>query len=275
MRDVDKITELTEALERERQARIEAETDVQAAKASQYEFITLVTHELRVPMTSIKGYTDLLMKGLMGPVNEAQINFLNVIRSNVERMSRMVSDLSDINKIAEQRLKLNLSAIPFKPVLENVIQNYEDILAQKNQTLTQQLPEVLPNIYADRTRFYQTLDNLINNATKYTPEGGCIVISAKYACEDDDYLDITVQDNGIGILTGEQNRVFEKFFRASDEETRQTPGNGLALHLSKILTEMQGGRIWFESQRGQGTTFHLRMPAAADTTSLSMETVEK
>lgn len=268
MQDADKITELTEALERERQARIEAENAAKAIKSSQYEFITLVTHELRVPMTSIKGYTDLLMKGLMGPVNEAQINFLNVIRSNVERMSRMVSDLSDINKIEEQRLKLNLAAIPLKPILEEIIQDYEDALVQKNQTLTQQLPETLPNICADRARLVQILDNLISNATKYTPTGGCIVVSAKYVAEGDDYVDITVQDNGIGILANEQNRVFEKFFRASDEETRQTPGNGLALHLSKILIEMQGGRIWFESQRGQGATFHLRMPVAVDTANM-------
>jgi len=265
MQDADKITELTEALEREQQARIAAENAARTAQTSQYEFITLVTHEFRVPMTSIKGYTYLLIKGLMGPVNEAQINFLNVIRSNVERMSRMVSDLSDINKIAEQRIKLSLVALPLKPVLEEVVQNYEDAVAQKNQTLTRQLPETLPNICADRTRLIQILDNLISNATKYTPAGGCIVVSAKYASEDGDYMDITVQDNGIGILANEQNRVFEKFFRASDEETRQTPGNGLALHLSKILTEMQGGRIWFESQRGQGTTFHLRLPAAVDT----------
>ncbi|MBN2007433.1 MAG: HAMP domain-containing histidine kinase [Anaerolineae bacterium] len=275
MQDADKITELTEALERERQARIEAEHTTQAVKTSQYEFITLVTHELRVPMTSIKGYTDLLIKGLMGPVNEAQINFLNVIRSNVERMSRMVSDLSDINKIAEERLKLSLAAIQLKPILEDITQTYEDNIAQKNLTLTIQLPETLPNVCADRARLAQILDNLICNAIKYTPEGGCIVVSAKYISEDGDYVDITVRDNGIGILAAEQNRVFEKFFRASDEETRQTPGNGLALHLSKILTEMQGGHIWFESQRGQGTTFHLRMPLDTDATALSMETVDR
>ena len=121
MQDTENIKELSEALERERKARLEAEAAIAASETARQEFVSLVAHELRVPMTSIKGYTDLLLKGIMGPVNEAQTNFLEVIRSNVERMSRMVSDLSDINKIEGERLELDFMTIPLTEVMDEAI----------------------------------------------------------------------------------------------------------------------------------------------------------
>lgn len=255
----EKVHELTESLETERRARQTAEAATEAAEQARQEFVSLVTHELRVPMTSIKGYTDLLLKGIMGPINDPQKNFLNVIRTNVERMSRMVADLSDINRLEGERLPLNLTAVSLADVVKEAVQAHAHAIEGKAQTVTTTLPDNLPPAYGDRTRLIQVLSNVVGNATQYTPESGVIEITAEALPQAE--IHVMVQDNGIGILESEQSRVFEKFFRASDEETRQTPGNGLALHLSRQLMELHNGRIWFESKRGAGTTFHIVLPA--------------
>ncbi len=261
-----KIEALSQALERERQTRerleaelAEARAAAEAAEQARQEFISLVTHELRVPMTSIKGYSDLLLKGVMGPLTDMQRTYMGVIRINVERMARMVSDLSDINKIEGHRLKLEIDAVPIAEAVEAALRPYRARIEEKNQTLTVNVPDTLPPVRANRERLVQIVGNLVSNAHNYTPEGGQITITAS---TEGNTVHLAVQDNGIGILEEEQPRVFEKFFRASDEETRQIPGNGLALHVTKLLVELQGGRIWFESRRGEGSTFHITLPTA-------------
>jgi len=206
-----------------------------------------------------------LLKGIMGPVNEAQNNFLNVIRSNVERMSRMVSDLSDINKIEGDRLQLTLADVSLQAMLDEAVAAHRAEIEQKEQTLQIEVSADLPPIHCDRNRIVQVLDNIISNATKYTPQGGAIIITADEAPDEGNYIRIAVQDNGIGILENEQSQIFEQFFRASDEETRQTPGNGLALHLSKLLVALHQGRIEFESTRGKGAVFYVILPVRSET----------
>jgi signal transduction histidine kinase len=256
----DEISALTEALAHERQARQEAEAALAEAQHARQQFVSLVTHELRVPMTSIKGYTDLLLKGIMGPVSDAQRNFLQTIRANVERMSRMVADLSDINKLEAHALKFSPSAVDLNVALDEALHNMANAIEEKRQILVREIPETLPPLWCDRARLIQVLANLFSNAHLYTPEGGVIAVAAEQVTSDPKGVRVAVRDNGIGILPEEQNRIFEAFFRASDEETRQISGNGLALHLSKLLVEQQDGRIWFESKRGTGSTFTIQFP---------------
>lgn len=255
----DEMSALQAALAQERQARQEAEAALAEAQHARQQFVSLVTHELRVPMTSIKGYTDLLLKGIVGPLNEAQTNFLQTVRSNVERMARMVADLGDINKLDGQTLTFTPTTIALDVALNEALRPLESAIAQKGQTVTRAIPDGLPALWCDHDRLVQVLGNLLSNAHLYTPEGGVIAISAELAA-DAPAVRIDVRDNGIGILPEEQHRIFEMFFRASDEATRQVPGNGLALHLSKRLVEQQGGQLWFESQHGAGATFILQLP---------------
>jgi signal transduction histidine kinase len=257
---VDQISALTEALAREQQARQEAETALAEAQRARQQFVSLVTHELRVPMTSIKGYTDLLLKGIVGSLNEAQTNFLQTVRSNVERMARMVADLGDINKLEGQDLKFTPTAVTLNAALNEALRSLENAIAQKGQTVTRAIPDGLPALWCDHDRLVQVLGNLLNNAHLYTQEGGVITITAE-SVSNAPTVRVAVRDNGIGILPEEQHHVFEMFFRASDEETRQVPGNGLALHLSRRLVEQQGGQLWFESQRGAGSTFTFQFPS--------------
>ncbi len=242
--------------------------EVQAANLAKSDFVSFVAHELKNPMTSIKGYTELLAAGAVGAINENQANFLQTIRSNVERMSTLVSDLNDNSKIEAGRLRLEFKAVDVPDVIDEVIRSTHRQIEEKKQTVEVKLPPKLPAVWADRTRLGQVLTNLLSNAHKYTPEEGHIVIGAE---ESDNQWDpqgaarvvhIWVRDNGIGISVEDQKKIFNKFFRSEDQKAREAPGTGLGLNITKSLVEMQGGRIWFESVFREGTTFHFTIPVA-------------
>jgi two-component system sensor histidine kinase VicK len=257
-----RIQELSSALEQERKARLQAEAELAAVRQSQQEFISLVTHELRIPMTAIQGYTDLLIKAIMGPVNATQLNFLKTIRANVERMSRLVADLSDINKINGNQLQLKPQPVDLYLLMDELVDEFIAITSDKALSIETEFAESLAPVWCDPDRLQQILSNLLRNAVQYTPAGGKITMQAGVDPENPQNIQIQVSDSGIGIPEDQQDHVFEMFFRSADEETRQTSGNGLALHLSKLLLEMQDGSINFVSTRGKGSTFTMTLPFA-------------
>lgn len=242
--------------------------EVQAANLAKSDFVSFVAHELKNPMTSIKGYTELLAAGAVGPINENQANFLQTIRSNVERMSTLVSDLNDNSKIEAGRLRLDFKAVDVLDVIDEVVRSTRRQIEEKRQNIILKVAENLPLVWADRTRLGQILTNLLSNAHKYTPEEGKIVVGAEEADNQWDpqgaakVVHIWVQDNGIGISVEDQKKIFNKFFRSEDQKAREAPGTGLGLNITKSLVEMQGGRIWFESVYREGTTFHVTIPVA-------------
>jgi signal transduction histidine kinase len=242
--------------------------EVQAANLAKSEFVSFVAHELKNPMTSIKGYTELLAAGAVGQINEMQTNFLGTIRSNVERMSTLVSDLNDNSKIEAGRLRLEFKAVDLKDVVDEVSRSSNRQVEDKKQTLEVKLPADLPRVWADPTRLAQILTNLVNNAHKYTPEAGQITIGAEQHVNQWDpagapeVVHIWVRDNGIGISLEDQKKIFQKFFRSEDQKAREAPGTGLGLNITRSLIEMQGGQVWFESEFRQGTTFHFTVPVA-------------
>jgi signal transduction histidine kinase len=242
--------------------------EVQRANIAKSDFVSFVAHELKNPMTSIKGYTELLAAGSVGQVNEMQANFLNTIRANVERMSVLVSDLNDNAKIEAGRLRLDYRSIPVSTVVDDVVRSTRRQIEDKKQMVDLNLPNQLPNIWADPIRIGQVLVNLVSNAHKYTPEGGKVVIGANATNNQWDpegakeVVHLWVKDNGIGISIEDQTKIFQKFFRSDDSKAREAPGTGLGLNITKSLIEMQGGRIWFESEYREGTTFHFTVPVA-------------
>jgi signal transduction histidine kinase len=239
-----------------------------AANQAKTEFISVVSHELRSPMTAIQGYTDLLMTGMVGPVNEQQSGFLQTVRSNVERMARLVSDLSETARIEAGRLHLDCGAVHLPEVVADVVHSNQRQVTEKEQTLVVNVPDDLPTVWGDRMRLAQVMTNLVSNANKYTPSGGLITIQAEQTKDrwngrsDRDVILVTIKDNGLGISQEDQMQIFQKFFRASDQKAREAPGTGLGLNITKNLIEMQGGVIWFESAFRQGTTFYFTIPLA-------------
>ena len=239
---------------------------VQSANIAKSEFVSFVSHELKNPMTSIKGYTELLAAGAVGPINEAQGNFLSTIRSNVERMATLVSDLADVSRIEAGRLKLDFKALSLKEIIDEITRSMRRQIEEKSQQLNIDLTEDIPMVWADRTRLTQILTNLVSNAAKYTPAEGQMMVAAEVSPNQWDPLGapkvvhIWVKDTGIGINEVDQTKIFQKFFRSEDPKTREAPGTGLGLNITKSLVEMQGGKIWFESEFRKGTTFHFTVP---------------
>ncbi len=242
--------------------------EVQRANLAKSEFVSIVAHELKNPMTSIKGYAELLAAGTVGTINEMQANFLSTIRANVQRMSALVSDLNDNAKIEAGQLRLDFKPVNVDDVVDEVIRSTKRQVDDKKQVIELHVPQQLPNLWADQTRVGQVLTNLVSNAHKYTPEGGIILLGAEVASNQWDpagakeVVHLWVKDNGIGISIEDQAKIFSKFFRSDDSKAREAPGTGLGLNITKSLVEMQGGRIWFDSEFRHGTTFHFTVPIA-------------
>ena len=242
--------------------------EVQRANLAKSDFVSFVAHELKNPMTSIKGYTELLAGGAVGQINEMQTNFLHTIKSNVERMSTLVSDLNDNAKIEAGRLRFEYKATSAADLVDEVVRTMKRQIDDRKQTLEILIPEKLPPMWADRIRVGQVLTNLLSNAYKYTPESGVLQVGVEETENlwDSDgaprVIHLWVKDNGIGLTVEDQQKMFQKFFRSDDPKAREAPGTGLGLNITKSLVEMQGGRIWFESEYRVGTTFHFTVPVA-------------
>ena len=251
---VEAVAELTHVLSKEQEA---FKQDSQNAHQAKNKFVSVVTHELRVPMTSIKGYTDLMRQGAIGSVNEQQLNFLNVIRNNVERMSALIADLADMSHIETGRLKLSPTPFPVKDQIEETLLPWEPKIQEKGLTLEMDIPGSLGMVNSDPGRFKQILGNLVSNALRYTASGGKITIRAR---QENRFLHLEVMDTGIGIGTEDQSKLFTPFFRSDHEAVREHPGWGLALQVSKLLVEAMGGQIGVTSELGQGSTFWFSLP---------------
>ena len=258
---------LREVTERKRveQALREAKEAAERSDRAKSEFMSVASHEMRTPITSIKGYTDLLSKETVGPINDMQTEFLDTIRTNADRIALLISDLSDMARIESGRLRLEIDRVDVADVVRDAVEGLRAQIEAKDQTLSVTVPDDLPPAQADYERSVQVLSNLIGNAHKFTPPGGHLVVRARRweGEETGQRVLLAVEDDGIGIQPEEQERVFEKFYRSEDREASDLPGSGLGLSIAANLVEMQGGEIWLESRFREGTTVRFTLPSAA------------
>lgn len=233
--------------------------EVNRANLAKSEFVSVMTHELRIPMTSIRGYAD--MMGMMGELSEQQTKFLEIIKNNVTRMSHQVSDLSDIARIESGRLLMELEDnVNLKACLEQVLNAVQAEIDERGHEVVVNIPEELPDVHADPQRVIQILTNLISNAYKYTPNGGAVTIAA--GMDGDDAVWCEVSDTGVGMTAEDIAMLFTKFWRGDDQHVRQQPGTGLGLAIAKNLTEMQKGIMSVHSEKEVGTTFRFTLPVS-------------
>lgn len=234
----------------------------QVANQAKTEFMSVASHELKIPMTSIKGYAKLLTLGTGGELTEQQQKFLDIISANVDRMDRLVADLLDVSRIEAGRLRLEMGPVDLREVIDTVIQSVKAQIEAKQLTLQLKVPATLPLVWGDRGRLIQVLTNLVSNAYKYTPNDGqiYILVDGQTDSSRPDCLTISVRDTGVGISSEDQKQLFTKFFRADDPRVRDVPGTGLGLSITKSLVEMHSGEIWFQSEPGRGTTFTFTLP---------------
>lgn len=231
---------------------------LQEAQEEKSTFVSHVSHELRLPMTSIKGYTDLMLKGLTGELNEQQTQFMSVIQRNLLRMNALVSGLADLDRFENGRLHLNPEETSLQQLIEKVVDQYRQRIADKEQTISLEFPIPLPLLNLDANRVEQVIQSLLDNAHNYTPAGGNIQITVDTLANE--AVQIVMQDSGIGIGEAQLPYIFEPFFRADDTEVRAQHGWGLNLTIAKNLVEAMGGTVGVSSTKGEGSTFRVILP---------------
>ena len=231
---------------------------VEAEKAKS-EFVSTVSHELRTPMTSIKGYADLLMMGAVGALTNKQQDFLSIIKDNADRMTALVNELLDISRIESGQVEILPTVSNVGEIVSRVTAMMRTRAQEKELNLQLDIPPDLPNVSADADRVTQILTNLVANACQYTPTGGEITVLAR-ACGEK--VHVTVRDTGIGIAPEDQDKVFDRFFRADTPLVQEISGTGLGLAIVKSLVEMHGEQIWVESELGKGSSFTFTLAIA-------------
>jgi signal transduction histidine kinase len=227
---------------------------VQAANRAKSEFVSLVAHELRVPMTSISGYADLLP--VVGPVNDQQGKFLETIKNNVHRMIVLVNDLNDISRIESGQLFIELGEVDLKTVFAEAKDGVMRQIEERGHHLVEHIDPNLPAVYGDHSRVVQVLVNLLSNAYKYTPRGGTITLAAQ---RDGERVSVSVADSGVGMTPEQLRNVGTKFWRADNDHVINQPGTGLGLAITQNLITLMGGTLDVQSTPGQGSTFTVRL----------------
>ena len=265
-RAYQQLEHLAQSLEQRVQHRtqllLEANRRLQELDKLKSDFVSTVSHELRTPMTSIKGYVDNILDGLTGALTERQSYYLNRVKSNVERLTRMINELLDLSRIEAGKVDLNLGNVRMREFVSEVVEGFQGMAQQKGVTLRAQQPEDLPVIRCDHDKLHQVLTNLIQNAIKFTPTGGEVRVESQV--RDDGFLTIGVIDTGCGIPPHELDKVFEKFYRG-ESGSPDDPRWGLGLAIAKSLVKLHGGQIWAESTPGQGSRFYFTVPIAPPT----------
>lgn len=223
------------------------------------EFISTVSHELKTPLTSIGGFTRLLAQGDAGPVNDTQKEFLGIVETNVKRLTELISDLLDMERMQSGRIPLTRERIDLRGILEECRNMFRILAAEKGLELTVNVPDREIAVRGDRARLLQVFTNLFSNAVKYTEKGSVDITVELQSFA----VVVKVKDSGIGIPEAEQGRLFEKFYRASSARSSAEGGTGLGLVIVKSLVEAHGGRISLSSRPGEGTVMTVILPLDA------------
>jgi len=217
------------------------------------QFISAVTHELRTPLVSIKGYVDYVLAEDPKATLESVKTSIEVVKRNTDRLLELTNDLLDVQRMESGKLELKIQNVNFRDLIKECVEEIQPLIRQKNQHLHLEIPAGPLTIQGDHLRLSQVMMNLLNNATKFTPTGGDITVRAEEEIETGD-LRISVKDTGIGINKSDIARVFEPF--AAIEKATYYKGTGLGLSLTKKLVEAHGGTISaFSPGKGLGTTF--------------------
>ncbi len=250
------------------------------------EFISIVSHELRTPLTAIKNAMDIILSGKAGDMTENIEKFVSMGKRNAIRLSGIINDLLDISKIEAGKMDFKFELIHVEPVIEYVKTNLSEVAKEKNLTIKYVPSGENVEVYADSNRLEQVLTNLVSNAIKFTPDAGEIEITSKVVnarelqydnCFEEDikklqgnYLQVCVEDHGIGIERKDLNHVFDKFAQIENSLSRKVGGSGLGLPIARQLMEAHNGAIWCDSEINKGSRFYFVIPIANDKSNFTM-----
>jgi signal transduction histidine kinase len=220
------------------------------------EFTSMISHEMRTPLTAIREGISLLLEGMAGEINGDQREFLDLARTNVERLGRLIDDVLDFQKLEAGLMKFVFEPHDLNEIVYEVFRTMETVAREKHIALTVELDHELPKVECDRDRITQVLDNLVHNALKFTTAGEIKMVVSHNEVE----VTVAVKDTGVGIKEEDITKLFKKFSQLGEGIKRKTGGTGLGLVISKEIVEIHGGRIWVESEFGKGSTFAFTLP---------------
>jgi signal transduction histidine kinase len=236
---------------------IQKELDGMIHKAAS--FNSMMVHEIRKPMTSIRGYADMLAKpGMIGPLNEMQQNFIDTIRANVIRMEGLVSDISDLSKLSYNRIRLDNKMTTFGQIMMEVQKVTEPLSKEFDPTtVTLEVPQGLPILTVDAVQLSKVIINLMRNALQYTPKGGAVTLKAERL--ENNMLKVSVADNGVGMKPEEVARLGEPFFRGDNELVLNSRGYGMGIPVALGFLDLMGSKLDVVSTPGGGSTFSFQI----------------
>jgi signal transduction histidine kinase len=240
-----------DAFSRQRQA-VEQLERLNRAKS---EFVSIVSHEFRTPLTGIQGFSEMMRDEEL--TLEEMREYAGDINKDAQRLNRMINEMLDLDRMESGRMTIHPERMDFNAVVADVADRVRP--NAPNHTLTLDLQPDLPNINADRDRMTQVASNLLNNAVKYSPTGGRITITTRLG---GDELRFDVRDEGLGIPEGALETIFERYSRVDSQATKDIPGTGLGLPIVLQIVQLHGGKVWVESELGQGSVFHVVLPLA-------------
>ncbi|NPV58982.1 MAG: GAF domain-containing protein [Actinobacteria bacterium] len=221
------------------------------------DFISIVSHELKTPLTSIKGFVRLLSAGRVGPVNEKQLHYLEIVTQQTESLTELINDLLDLSRIESGVMEVRREPVRLREVIREVLQGLENMAREKGVVLGESVPDGMPAVSGDAYRIAQIFTNLIHNAVKFTPPGGEVRVEGEWDAE---RCRIRVRDTGMGIPAQDLERIFDKFYQVDSSSTRQQSGTGLGLCITRQLVAAHGGEIGVESELGKGSIFTVTLP---------------
>jgi signal transduction histidine kinase len=226
---------------------------------NQREFIRIVLHDLRSPLTSMRGFGSMLESGMVGDLNEKQAYFVEKILSGINQMATLVENVQDAGRYDIENGFYEMERAPCDPVeiLSRIIEHYLIPAEKQELTITTQVSPDIPIINADATMLERAITNLVDNAIKYTPNGGRIVVGMR---TEQDSLVVWVQDTGLGINPEHQKKLFERHVRIPRNEFKKIKGTGLGLFIVRSVAQRHGGTTWVESSEGSGSTFYIKIP---------------
>jgi two-component system CheB/CheR fusion protein len=261
--DITERREIENGLERAHQELEELAVELKRTARAKSEFLANMSHELRTPLNSINGFSEVLYDEVFGPLNEKQKKYVSNVLSSGKHLLVLINQILDMAKVEAGKMKLSLSRLPLKNILNELAMLVTDMAGNKAIGTAFEIGEDLPDIDADELKVKEIVYNLLSNAIKFTPEGGKIGMRAKKAVSE---IEVVVWDTGVGIAPENRERIFEGFFRVDTPYSRLTEGTGLGLPLAKKMVELHGGRLSVESKGlGRGTSVRFTLPVAART----------